>query len=134
MTSPKPKSRKVAWVVLVVVVLGVVVSTARPSLWDWVQYRTVNRVYWPDGTIRFEYKLQRWGERLAVLYEKTSSSEGTTSAGRPVLMLTRPTLDGRHEVFVFPGNDGTPDFITDSPRGNDAVNELVNRRIQERPQ
>jgi len=45
MTSPKPKDRKVAWVVLGVVVLGVILSLPRSrDFWMWVTLRP-----WSDG-------------------------------------------------------------------------------------
>ncbi len=46
MTSPKPKSRKVAWVVLGVVVVGVAISVA--AVWDQVWLKVA---YVPRGPV-----------------------------------------------------------------------------------
>ena len=48
----KPKSRKVAWVVLAVVVVACAVVV--PQVWEKIQYRAFERVYWPDGGQSFE--------------------------------------------------------------------------------
>ena len=115
MNTTKPKSRKVAWVVLGVVVIAVVILTARPSLWDWVQYRTVERVYWPDGTIRFEYKLPRWGGGHTTLYEKDSTGEESTRSRAHKYTLTCQGADGVLEWIVFPGSAGGPFALIEIP-------------------
>ncbi len=123
------KSRKLAWVVLGVVVLAVALVLARPSTWDALLYRHVERVYWPDGSLRFEFRQHRWGDQASSLYEKSPSTEGTTtqSGGQGIMTLSRIRPDGGKELFIFPGNKGVPDLMTDGSFGNEAA-ELEGKR------
>ena len=63
MKNPKPKVRKVAWVVgFVVVVLAAAVSGPHwPTAWHFVSMKT-ERLYWPDGSLGERRFVNRWSE------------------------------------------------------------------------
>ena len=71
MTSPKPKSRKVAWVVGVVIVTAALASSAPhwPGLYKWVTI-DFHESYWPDGSLWTRSEVKRGTGLGHGLYEE----------------------------------------------------------------
>ena len=108
------KSRKLAWVVLGVVVVAC--AFVAPKAWERVQFRAVETVFWPDGSLRLEYRWRRWGDKGAslVVWGQDGHKSETGGGGSPaILTISMRRDDGIYETFVFPGNQAV----------NDAVNE-----------
>lgn len=134
--ATKPRSRRVAWVALGVLIVAS--ALAAPAAWELIRYRAVERVYWPDGHVRLEFKWPRWGERVATL---TSWSPGGTEwrPGQgvelrgddipPILSATVRGDDGRYETFVFPGNRGTPDLRSEREPTRRQIQVLRTKRL-----
>ena len=126
MNTTKPKGRKVAWVVLGVV--GIAVAMTCYLSWDWIAYEHTERVYWPNGTIRYEYRVQRWGKEPASLYELNRwGKESTGRGGRGTKTSSTLREDGKWETFVFPGSHNEPDAIFDGPPTDDQLYDLMRK-------
>ncbi len=129
MTSTKPNRRKVAWVVLGVVVLAC--AFAAPKAWERIQFRAVETVSWPDGSLRFEYRWRRWGDKGASLvgWNPDGNKWEVGGGGSPaILTINTPRDDGIYETFVFPGNQGEPDLLTSEKPTDQQIQSLVEKR------
>ena len=127
----KPSSRKVAWVVLGVVVMAVALTCYLS--WDWIVYEHTERVYWPDGTIRFDYRVRRWGEEPVSFYKRDRwGKESTRRGGRGTRTSSSLREDGKFETFVFPGSHDEPDAIFDGVPTDDQLRDLKRKLETER--
>lgn len=121
--------------VLVIVLALAIMALVGPFMWEKAMYRTVERVYWSDGSLRYDYTLRRWGGgRDGVLAYRNLSGVGQTMTSNGVVSLVIPpetNESGAWEVFVFPGNKGVPDLVSEEKPTETVTEELRIQRMQD---
>ena len=131
------KRKRLALIALVIILIALVALAVviAPALWEMVIYRSVTRLYFPDGSLRYEYKLKRWEGNRAVTVIALPGEDGELvrreSAALVVFYSMSPHERHVRQAFVFPGNDGTLDFEYTGPKPRTEIEDLQRQRALE---